>query len=193
MTTPSILAKFEGEPKATYASKHSLSSDEVQDLMYAFQQFDVNGDGKISATDLGAVLRCLGDIPTEKELELMVKEFDVDGDGSINLQEFIELNALAAKDEGDAKRSELLEVFKLFDSDGSGFISANELHAVFTSLGETGVSLGDCTRMIAGVDTNGDGYVGFEEFENMMYNACIPSTPSSSSDGYESDLKKLPL
>lgn len=39
--------------------------------------FDKNGDGVISITELGTVLRALGQNPTHKNLEDMIKHADV--------------------------------------------------------------------------------------------------------------------
>jgi Ca2+-binding EF-hand superfamily protein len=41
--------------------------------------FDKNGDGRITATELGIVMQSLGQRPTEKELQEMVKEIDING------------------------------------------------------------------------------------------------------------------
>ena len=44
-----------------------------------FSLFDKNGDGTITTKDLGTVMRSLGQIPTEFELQDLAKEVDTDG------------------------------------------------------------------------------------------------------------------
>ena len=51
----------------------------VIEFKEAFSLFDAKGNGSISEQDLGVVMRSLGQNPTEKEIETMIKEVDVDG------------------------------------------------------------------------------------------------------------------
>ncbi|KAI4379090.1 hypothetical protein MLD38_005429 [Melastoma candidum] len=137
----------------------------VDELDHVFRKFDVNGDGKISASELGAILSSLGYTETEEELAKMVKEVDADGDGCISFQEFVELNTAGI--DGDEILENLKEAFSVYDRDGNGEITAEELHEVLMSLGEE-CSLGECRKMISGVDRDGDGMISFEEFKVMM-------------------------
>ncbi|CAH1118486.1 unnamed protein product [Phaedon cochleariae] len=70
-----------------------LSRDEEEkELRDAFRVFDKHNRGYITASDLRAVLQCLGEDLSEEEIEDMIKEVDVDGDGRIDFYEFV--NAL---------------------------------------------------------------------------------------------------
>jgi len=51
----------------------------VAEFREAFGLFDKNGDGTISSTELGTIMRSLGQNPTESELQDMINEVDVDG------------------------------------------------------------------------------------------------------------------
>ena len=83
-------------------------------------------------------------------------------------------------------RNVVREAFRVFDSDGSGFIDAEELRQVIiimmmimmmmiimmmvqvmVNLGEK-LSEDEVEMMIKEADTNGDGLVNYEEFINMM-------------------------
>ncbi|KAL5052728.1 hypothetical protein RYX36_033410, partial [Vicia faba] len=64
----------------------------VGELEEVFKKFDVNGDGKISASELGSIMGSLGKPASDDELNNMIREVDGDGDGCISLPEFIELN-----------------------------------------------------------------------------------------------------
>ncbi|KAL3688838.1 hypothetical protein R1sor_015147 [Riccia sorocarpa] len=149
----------------------ALSAEEMheRELTEAFKLIDVNGDGQISVSELGVILKCLGEDPTEEELRLMVDAVDADGDGFINLQEFINLNQMTTGDKGaESRLEELRAAFLVFDIDRNNQISADELHQVLKRLGEQSLTMEECCRMISSVDSDGDGYVNFEEFEKMM-------------------------
>ncbi|KAL4143522.1 hypothetical protein QTP88_005843 [Uroleucon formosanum] len=68
------------------------ADQEEKELRDAFRVFDKHNRGYISASDLRAVLQCLGEDLSEEEIEDMIKEVDVDGDGRIDFYEFV--NAL---------------------------------------------------------------------------------------------------
>lgn len=51
----------------------------------------------------------------------------------------------------------------MFDRDGSGLVSADELRKVLE-----GANTADFDKMIKEFDANGDGEISFEEFQAMM-------------------------
>ncbi|XP_074558769.1 putative calcium-binding protein CML18 [Curcuma longa] len=138
--------------------------DEIEKV---FARYDANGDGRISASELADVLRALGSPASPAEIRDMIAEMDADGDGFVDLQEFADFHLRGAG--GD---KELREAFDVYDLDGNGLISAEELHRVLKQLGEK-CSVKDCKRMIRSVDVDGDGNVDFEEFKRMMANGGV--------------------
>ena len=64
----------------------------------------------------------------------MIVEVDTDGDGFIDLNEFVELNTKGV--DFDEAMENLKDAFSVYDMDGNGVISADELHKMMRSLGD---------------------------------------------------------
>jgi len=142
-----------------------LGEDQIAEFREAFSLFDKDGDGTITTTELGTVMKSLGQQPSEDELHDMINEVDADGSGTIDFKEFLEMMTKHMK-ESDCEQ-ELREAFKVFDKDGNGKISSEELKTVMTNLGEK-LSDEEINEMIREADDDGDGEVDYEEFVKMM-------------------------
>jgi calmodulin len=144
---------------------HKLSPAEVEQYKEVFQVFDKDGTGDITASELGEVMRELGLNPSEAELRDLVSEVDVNNDGVISFEEFLGLMSQTVKDMDTEQ--ELLKAFEVFDKDGSGTISSDELRNVLKSLGEN-LTDDEVEEMIKLADRNGDGSIDYHEFANIM-------------------------
>ena len=138
-----------------------MTSEEVAKLWEAFQMFDEDGNSTISAEELGQVMRSLGQNPSDTELRDMIKEVDVDLSGTIDFEEF---KALMVSQQGD-RQSRLALAFSVFDENGSGQITADEMRAVMSQFGLTDQELDE---IIKEVDHDGDASIDFEEFCKLV-------------------------
>ncbi|XP_057318248.1 myosin regulatory light chain 2 isoform X2 [Microplitis mediator] len=77
-----------GNASAAQQTDLTQEQQEEQELRDAFRVFDKHNRGYITASDLRAVLQCLGEDLSEEEIEDMIKEVDEDGDGRIDFCEF---------------------------------------------------------------------------------------------------------
>ena len=59
------------------------------------------------------------------------------------------------------------QLFRVFDKDGNGYISVDELRQVMTNLGEK-LTEDEVDEMVREADLDGDGEVNYEEFVTMM-------------------------
>jgi calmodulin len=91
----------------------------------------------------------------------------VDHSGTINFEEFLRLMSMHVNDRDNEE--DMMNVFRVFDKDGNGYITAAELKQAMESLDEV-VTDEDIEDMIREADTNGDGNVNYEEFIKMMKN-----------------------
>ena len=137
----------------------------LKDYRDAFEMFDKDKDGTITAKELLSIMRSLNQDPSEQELHEMIAEVDIDGNGKIDFEEFVSLMNRRSK-ETDIEE-EVINAFKVFDKDGSGLIASNELRQVMTSLGDR-LTDEEADEMIREADVDGDGYINYEEFVRMM-------------------------
>lgn len=88
-------------------TSNNTAEEEEKELRDAFRVFDKHNRGYISASDLRAVLQCLGEDLSEEEIEGMIKEVDVDGDGRIDFLEFVHALGEPGENEDDEEENNI--------------------------------------------------------------------------------------
>lgn len=131
----------------------------------AFELFDKDKDGTITAKELANVMKSLNQDPSEQELNEMIAEVDIDGNGHIDFDEFVNLMNRRSK-ETDAEE-EVINAFKVLDKDGQGTISSTELRHIMTTMGDK-LTEDEVDEMIREADFDGNGIINYEEFVRMM-------------------------
>lgn len=147
------------------AAKH-LQEDLIKPMLDAFASWDTSGDGELTVEEMKEGMLRSG-IKVPADLPCIFEAMDSNGDGRVNYTEFLAGTLDWQKPlEEDACRS----AFRVFDKDGDGKVTPEELMAV---LGDAGVrdlagqdKLGEMMRE---VDCNGDGVIDYDEFRQMMH------------------------
>ena len=138
-------------------------------LQRAFSIFDKDDSGKISHTEMMGVLRLLGNNPTNGELEDIIRAIDLNKDGFIDFDEFARVWWVREQQQLEADfETELELAFKVFDTDGSGVITREELREKLTTLGEK-LSEEEVEELLAEADTDKSGTISFEEFKALPF------------------------
>merc|ERR1712054_248320 len=152
----------------THKNETPLEFDESQKAGFRknFNLFDKKRTGSIPLSDMGTVLRSLGQNPTEAELQALMDEVDKDKSGTIEFNEFVDLMSRTNKSK-DQMQNEIREAFLTFDADGSGYITRDELIETLTTMGDP-VDEEVITGMIQEADLDGDGKINYEEFTKIM-------------------------
>lgn len=147
-------------PNQNNQNKCDNSDDDVA-IQRAFNYFDENGDGKISARELQSCVRAALS-KEEAEMAVRWRDEDEDEEGLLCLEDF---GKLIRRESG--VEEELRGVFGMYAEEGTGCITAESLRRMLCRLGESR-SVGECERMISEFDENGDGVLDFDEFKTMM-------------------------
>jgi calcium-dependent protein kinase len=163
------MKKFHAERKIqqaalTYIVNHLLSKDEKNELLELFQSFDKNNDGVLSEDEIYEGYKSiLGEVDAKKEVERIMTEMDIDKNGFIDYNEFI----MAATNRQKVLNKDKLEAtFKMFDKDGNGSISLDEIRSI---IGSNFTDQKSLEAIIKEVDINGDGEISLSEFKEIMH------------------------
>ena len=99
----------------------------------------------------------------------MIKNVDKNaGDNGIDFEEFIELMVK----HGSNIDENIAQSFRMFDRDGDGLITEDELHITMEKLGEP-MNEDEVKAMIAEADLDGDGKINLREFKILMDSKAI--------------------
>ena len=142
-----------------------LTPAQIAEFREAFSLFDHDENGSVSTSELGEVLRSLGQNPTENELRDMVNEIDEDGNGTIEFMEFLIL--LTSKVKEMSKEDEITEAFKVIDRERDDYITLKEIKYFMRKVAHIKLSNAEAEAMIKYADSDGDGLISFEDFRKL--------------------------
>lgn len=150
--------------------------DQIAELREIFRSFDRNDDGSLTQLELGSLLRSLGLKPSPDQLEALIQKTDTNSNGLVEFSEFVALVApelLSSK--SPYSEAQLRQLFRMFDRDGNGFITAAELAHSMAKLGHA-LTAEELTGMIREADTDGDGRISFQEFAQAITSAAFDNS-----------------
>jgi calmodulin len=140
----------------------------------------------MSTKDLGTAMRALGYNPTDyvlkvfyfkffmapKFMQAFIAEVDVDNSGSMDFSEFMKLMIKQESVELDVVK-DIVNAFRVFDKDNTGFITVDELKNVMTNVGEK-LTDDELEEMVLASNPDAEGKINYEAFVKNM----TPPEPS---------------
>jgi len=142
-----------------------LSETQLTAAKNAFKAFDKKNEDKIKVGDIEQALKKLGHNIKPDWLEKIEHTIDAEGTGYIKYDEFCGI--LRKKVQDDEDERELREMFRILDKEKRGEVNTNELRWILKNLGDD-LTEADIDDMIADVDTDGSGWVDYNEFSKLM-------------------------
>jgi calmodulin len=144
-----------------------LTQADIDKCREAFERFDKDGSGSIDAWELKETLKAMGQNPTEEEVFQMLAQVDDDGSGTIDFPEFlkvIEQQKEAMEAQGDETDVHAAWVAMGGEPDKSGEVDVEKLRRTIKAFELTI----DIDKLIVETDTDGSGFIDYEEFKAMF-------------------------
>jgi len=167
-----FTSKSRFKKAAMHVIAHNLDDVKIKELRETFMRIDTNGDGQLSLAEMQAGFKESGVADVAEMVELF-KNMDTDDSGNISYTEFLTglLNRAQFQDEAACR-----EAFRVFDQDGNGSISMDEMAQMLEENKEIKTQMvsgqaeysNDVMKMFRDTDVNGDGQISFDEFMGMM-------------------------
>ncbi|XP_028044820.1 dynein regulatory complex protein 8-like isoform X1 [Monomorium pharaonis] len=138
-------------------------------LYEAFDVFDNARSGEVDVRDLGTIIRALGCVITEAELqEIQVEVEDVENN-CVPLNRFVEYMSKAINERKfkPAEPEELLKSFQLLDPENRGYIMKEDLEKSIMEIGEpfTKEEVADMMAVACDAET---GKINYEHYINLL-------------------------
>ncbi|XP_035792372.1 calcium-binding protein E63-1-like isoform X2 [Anopheles albimanus] len=166
--------------------KKMKKKDEKFYLRTAFDLLDRDQDGHVTPEELQFMLRNLGIHVRDELIDDLLREASRTGSGLIDETEFLQWVARiqALKDDSNTSSSssssnnpaqsadddltqDLVAAFRVFDRDGNGYITRDELKSAMDMIGEN-VTEYQLNEMLELADADKDGRINYEEFARLL-------------------------
>ena len=135
MSALSNLQNFNASSKlkqATYAfiASQLLSKQEKEQIDKIFRAMDTNGDGKLQKDEIkNGYAEFFGRNLSDEEIDEMFAKVDTDNSGEIEYSEFV---VATLNEKSILSNNKLQTAFKMFDKDGGGSISSDEIKQILS-------------------------------------------------------------
>ncbi|MEU7767356.1 EF-hand domain-containing protein [Nocardia sp. NPDC049190] len=127
-----------------------------------FELWDRDGDGLVSVEDITDGIRALGLEVDVEAVERLVAAADTNGDFLVSRAEFD-----VALVGGRIEVTDAEAAFAVFDVNGDGRISVEELESLLRHVGEGRIDE-PAEALLAAADRDGDGYLSLPEFRALL-------------------------
>ena len=163
------LKTFKAEQKLqqaaiTFIVSQLATSDEINELQIAFKALDKNMDAKLSLDEIKEGYKKYIPEITDEEIDRILEIADADGSGEIDYSEWVVATIDKTKLLSDTK---MRQAFSLFDKDGGGSISPQEVKEVL-GIGDKNIDEKVWNAIVLEIDEDGSGEISYEEFKTMM-------------------------
>ncbi|OQR89493.1 hypothetical protein ACHHYP_06257 [Achlya hypogyna] len=147
---------------------------ERREINAIFMLFDRDGSGSISRNEMQSLLQAISPDMTTDQITRIMTELDEHHTGDVEFDAFYHWcrSRIHEHSSSYTKHELIHEVFKMIDTDHSGFITVDEFISIFKTLGQS-LDHDDVRELIYQMDSNDDGKIDLEEFSKMLHKHAV--------------------
>ncbi|XP_074536712.1 myosin light polypeptide 6 isoform X2 [Halichoeres trimaculatus] len=145
-----------------------FNADQIHEFKEAFLLFDRTGDGRITYSQCGDVMRALGQNPVNADVlkVLMNPKAEEMNTKTLDFEQFLPMFHAITKNKDQGCIEDFTEGLRVFDKEGNGTVMGSELRHVLTSLGEK-MTEEEVETLLAGHE-DPNGCINYEAFVRLI-------------------------
>ena len=143
-----------------------FTDEQLAEFRDLFNMFDKENQGStLTPNVLAAVMKAVGQTPTESDMIDLMREMDLDHSGTIDFYEFVTM--ISHRMRPNESQNEIRKAFALFDRNQDGLITFDDLKATMEKyLPPNVTNEHEIRQMIELGDRTGNNAVSFEDFHH---------------------------
>ncbi|CAH8562588.1 unnamed protein product [Schistosoma rodhaini] len=144
--------------------KAKLTEETITEYKAQFDALDHDKTGKVSVPDVTVLIRKVGLMPSNLEIEELIADVDKEKTALIEGITFDQFCEIASRMYNEIyTESDIIEAFRTFDIENNGFLSASELRRALCTVGENLTEV-EMDALLEKAKVDSDGNVHYEEF-----------------------------
>uniref|UniRef100_A0A3P9K694 Zgc:153867 n=1 Tax=Oryzias latipes TaxID=8090 RepID=A0A3P9K694_ORYLA len=145
-----------------------FTDDQIMEFKEVFSLFDRTGEGKITYSQCGDVMRALGQNPVNAEVLKVLgnPKSEEMNYKTLDFEQFLPMLHAITKNKEQGSFEDIVEGLRIFDKEGNSTVMGAELRHVLTTLGEK-MTEEEVETLLAGHE-DANGCIHYEELVRMV-------------------------